>query len=469
MRRNGKVGPGWRTRTARPPGPPARVVVGHTLQFARDPLGFPRYCTRTYGGLVFLRLRGLNVYLVTDPSLLEDVLVARRHHFTIDRLSRRLADALGESLLISDGPFWEQQRHLVQPAFARDRLGAYADAVSDAAVREVNSWSHAEAINLLPRLSALSVDAIGGTVLGGIQLARPEDVVASLEVLMQHVLGFRETGVRPPAWLPTPGNRRARRALVRINQSLRYAVDQADSLDPDGVVALLEAARRKGMPGVDEKQVQDELVTMLLVGHDTTSLALTFACWLLARHVEVQDEAAAEVEGVLDGRNPELRDLPRLPLLDAVARETLRLYPPVWAFGREAHEPVELGGYPIDAGAQILVSPWVNHRSDDWFPGPDEFRPGRWLDGETDGVPRLAWLPFGAGPRHCLGSRLAMVELVVVLAVILQRWQLDASEAGDLLLKATATLRPKVPVRLHVTRRGGPVQRDGPVTKSEVP
>jgi cytochrome P450 len=200
-----------------------------------------------------------------------------------------------------------------------------------------------------------------------------------------------------------------------------------------------------------DPQVRDELVTMLLVGHETSALALTYAFWLLAQQPESFERLCREVDDVLGGAAPDADNINQLEYAEWVFNETLRLYPPVWATGREALNDFELGGYPIRAGAQILLSPWVSHRNPRYFDAPDQFRPERWADPSR--WPRYAYFPFGGGPRTCLGNRFARLEALIILATVAQRFTFRAASDTPLDLLPTVTLRPRNPVHLTVVAR----------------
>ena len=204
---------------------------------------------------------------------------------------------------------------------------------------------------------------------------------------------------------------------------------------------------------MSDRQLRDEIVTLFLAGHETTAIALTCALHALAAHPDVAARVHAEIDATLGDRPAESADLSRLKLLDAVVRETMRLYPPAWIIGREAVKPIDLPGAHIPAGSQILISQWVMHRDARWFPEPTTFRPDRWLDGSTASLHRHAYIPFGGGPRVCIGNHFAMLEAVLILATYLQRLEVALAPDTTLKLAPSVTLRPTEPVRLTVRPR----------------
>jgi cytochrome P450 len=422
------------------------VFVGNTFDLAKDPLQFLKSCAGEYGDIFFLRVRWLNVYVLCGQQGLDQVLVRRPDAFILDRLSRGLRDALGDSLLVADGPAWRRQRGMVLPAFRQEQLARYGQTIGDLARREVAQWPSLGVVDLFDRMGQLALAIVLQTVLG---IEDPVDrarVGLSLRVLMTQVRGILGTGVRVPVRLPTPGNLRARQALGYIEDVLRQALDAVEGVRSDGMLGLLRQARDSGLIG--DAQIRDEFVTMLLVGHETVALAATYTCWLIAGDRELQQELFDEAQAA----GTRLGASGGPPLLRAVIKEALRLYPPVWAMGREVARPVEVGDYPLEAGSQVLIPIWVNHRHPAWYSRPESFRPERWVTGETTGLPTSAFLPFGAGSRSCLGERLAYQEIELIVTAVVSTFRLAALQSAVSVVP-TVTLRPRSPVQLLVDRR----------------
>jgi cytochrome P450 len=273
-----------------------------------------------------------------------------------------------------------------------------------------------------------------------------------LDKLMNHVLGIARSGMRLPLSIPTPANVAARNALQYFDAIIYGVIQQrrATASSSDDLVSLFLSARDENGNGLTDLEIRDELLTMLLVGHDTSALGLTFACWLLAQHPEASDRLVDEVDAVIGGELPGYQHVGQLPYTEAVWKETLRLYPPVWAMGREALRACEVGGYAIRPGAQVLLSPWVSHRNPRFFDDPTSFLPERWLDGRSKDLPPFAYFPFGGGPRMCIGYGFARMESLLVLATLAQRFRLRPGSLPSLRLLPTVTLRPRHAVKLRV-------------------
>jgi cytochrome P450 len=216
---------------------------------------------------------------------------------------------------------------------------------------------------------------------------------------------------------------------------------------------MLMSARDDDGDAMSDVQLRDELVTLFLAGHETTAIALSWTWYLLAHHPLVKDRLVAELFGEMDRRPATVADLPRLPFADAVVKEAIRLYPPAYVLGREALTDCEIGGYPIPAGATLFMSPWVMHRDPRWFASPEKFLPERWLDGLAVRLPRFAYMPFGGGPRICIGDRFAMMEAVLILATIARRFRLERVSDTEVVPFPSITLRPEGGVWMKLSRR----------------
>jgi cytochrome P450 len=405
---------------------------------------------------VRLHIRGLRVILLADPHRIEDVLVTHHGSFTVDRLSRGMRDAIGESLLVSDGEFWLQQRRLIQPVFQRARLPSYADTARPIIESQLNQGISKVPVEASQFMSDLALRIVGVTVLGYDFSNEIQLITDALNVLMRRIHGISNTGVRPPVAIPTPGNLRCRKALMRLRgliHTVLQSVDDCDHRAEPTLLTVLRNAQRAGPSRISERQVMDELITMLLVGHETVALTLTYAAWLLAAHPDVQARAREEVDRCVGRESPKYSDLTGLKFLEGVMNESLRLYPPVWAFGREAVERVNIAGVHITPATQVLISPWVSHRDPTFFSRPADFRPDRWITGELNDLPRFAFLPFGGGPRTCVGDRLARTEVILVLTLLLQRYRIKPDANSSLQLLPSITLRPRHALNIEFSPR----------------
>ncbi len=257
------------------------------------------------------------------------------------------------------------------------------------------------------------------------------------------------------AWVPTPRNLAMNRAVKQIDELLYRIITKRRASEPrDDLLGTLLAAQDDEGARMSDEQLRDEAITLSLAGHETTALALAHTLYLLSKHPDVERRLHAEIASVLGGRLPTAADVRALPYTECVLKETMRLYPPAWTTGREVAEEVEIGGYVIPKGAQILASQWVVHRDPRWFPNPEGFDPDRWAPDRARDLPRFAYFPFGGGPRVCIGNHFAMMEATLILAILVQRFRIELHPGQRLALRPTATLRQAGPgLRVRVVER----------------
>lgn len=436
---------------APPRGPRGIPFIGNTVDLLADPLAFLTRISRRYGDVVRFGLPGQNVYLLNHPDAIEETLKASGEDLTKDDFTQRLSVAVGRGLLTSDGEFWRRQRKLAQPAFHHHRVRAYGEVMVRHAEGAVARFRHGETRDIHEDMMRLTLDIVAETLFGADVGGAAHRIGSALEALMDRFAGYEAI---LPAWLPTPGNRRIARALKSMDEVV-YGIIQQRRSEPDrgDLLSMLLAATTEEGGGMSDRQLRDEVVTLLLAGHETTALALTFGFQLLARNLGALEKLSEEVTGVLGGRSPTFEDLPRLPYADAVVRETLRLYPPAWAIGREAARPCRIADLDLVPGDQLWLAQWVVHRDARWFPEPEAFEPARWRGELVKRLPRFAYFPFGGGPRICIGNAFAMMEAVLLLATIVQRVHLFTDDRKPPKLAPSVTLRPSGPVRMRVATR----------------
>jgi len=445
------------------PGPPGLPVVGNLPELARDPLAFFSRCARDYGDVVRFRVPGVTAYLLSHPDHIEDLLITQRHNFIKGRAVQANRPLLGDGLLTSEGEDWLRDRRLVQPAFHRDRIAGHAGLIVERAMHMLSGWRDGQKCAIDRELSWLVQEIAAQTLLGvDIGDALPEAREAFGTCLAEFRAGMR-TGFLVPAGVPTPGNLRLRRAVGRLDAIVyRVIAERRAHLDeegdrPDMLTLLLRSMQEQeqAVPQGD-RRLRDEVVTLFVAGHETTGIALTFTCYLLARHPAVQAQLLAELEARLDGRLPTAADLPLLPFTQMVIKEALRLYPPAWALVRTAIRDCEIGGQRLRAGDSVTVSQWVLHHDARYFARPYQFEPERWAAPGPLDLPRFAYFPFGGGPRGCIGEGLALLELGLIVATIVPRFGFELTSARDLELLPSITLRPRDSVEVRLTKRRGP-------------
>ncbi|MFO0910806.1 MAG: cytochrome P450 [Isosphaeraceae bacterium] len=448
------------SRGTRPPGPRGRLILGHTFDYIRDPLAFLTRCARDHGDIVRLRLGTSTAYLVSHPDLISEVLRTHATEVIKDELTRLLIPLVGHGLLTSEGDFWRRQRKLATPAFQHQQIAGYGATMVDLAQGLSETWGIAardgQPRNVHDDFGALTLAIVGKTLFGGDVGDAARRIGPALAQLTEYYLNpYKWFRIRE--WLPTRENR-AFRASVRLVDETVYDLIRRRRAQPveehrdDLLEGFLRALDDDGS-GMTDAQLRDECVTLFLAGHETTALALSFVFHLLAHHPEVDERLAQELESVLGDRPATAADVERLDYTEAVVREAMRLYPPAWGIGREAVVPFTLGGYPVPKGTQLIIAQWVTHRDPRWWTEPEAFRPERWENDLARRLPRGVYLPFGDGPRICIGNHFAMMELILVLATLARRYRVEPVEGDVLGLIPSITLRPNGGTRMFVRPR----------------
>jgi cytochrome P450 len=447
---------------AAPPGPPGAPMIGSALELQRDVLGTYERARRAYGDIVRFSLGpsrlGRSVYVVFHPDAVRRVLASEADGYRKDnRFYEEVRWALGDGLLNSQDEAWLRQRRFIQPLFTRRRIAGYGRSMADEAVDLVERWQSRAAdgttIDLHAEMSRLTLRVVG-RLLFGADVERAIPVVAyAFPILGQYALRRAFAPVRVPRSWPTPSNRRAARAqrdLYAVCDELIARRRAADSQDED-LLSLLVGARDRGEQ-LDDAEIRDQVLIFLLAGHDTTAIALTFALYLLGRHPDAQTRVRDEVGAVLGDRTPGTEDVGGLPYTTMVLKEAMRLYPPAWGLGRRSVAGDSIDGFEIPPGSDVVVSAWVTHRHPAFWEDPERFDPERFAPEREAGRHRHAYFPFGAGPRECIGQYFSMLEAVIALAVIAQRYEL-ASQTERIPLAPRITLNPGAPVPCRVTPR----------------
>ncbi|WEL24372.1 cytochrome P450 [Haloferax volcanii] len=456
--------------SATPPGPKGLPLFGASRQYARDPFTFLTAVADAYGDVVHFDLGPLDTYMLTNPADVETVLVSEASKFRKPQFQdRAIGDLLGDGLLMSEGVTWKRQRQLAQPAFDVRRISTMAGMMTDRTESMLSSWGDGDVVDVQLEMARLTVeiivDAMFGTDLDDERIRRVQE---NLEPLGAR---FEPDPLRflTPDWAPTRENREYKRALseleslvwdiVEERRGTEYGETPASSVPADATgeerpMDLLSILLRAYDEGEQtEKNLRDELMTMLLAGHDTTALTLTYAWYLLSQHPEAEAKLHRELDEVLGGRTPTFEDVRKLEYTERVLNEAMRLYPPVYVMFREPKVDVRLGGYRVPAGSAIMLPQWVVHRSERWWDDPLEFDPDRWAPERAGDRPRFAYFPFGGGPRHCIGKHLSLLEGRLILGTVAQRYELDYVRDEPFSLRGSLTMHPEEPMGMRLRAR----------------
>ncbi|QRK09724.1 cytochrome P450 [Archangium violaceum] len=443
------------SRAQLPPGPRPLPVLGSVLDYAKEPLAFIERCARGYGDVVYVNFLSGPTYVLQHPEHIEHVLVTRHRHYVKDKLQQRILGGrlLGKGLLTNEGDSWLRQRRLMQPAFHRQRLAAYGQVMVGHARRQLASWRDGEVHDVYADMMRLTLGIVIKSLFDLEAEGEAGAVGPALARVMEHFA--RLQSVVFPDWLPTPENLGYREAVERLNVFVSHLIQRRREAGGDAgdLLSLLLHVQDEEGGRMSDQQIRDEVLTLALAGHETTSITLAFCFHLLARNPEAEAALHRELDSVLGGREPTVEDLPALPFTECVVKESLRLYPPAWSLSREALEEDEVGGWRIPAGAVVVMNPWTVHRDARFFEEPEAFRPQRWAGGLEQRLPRFAWFPFGGGPRLCIGSGFAMMEARLVLATLAQRFRFERVPGDAVELLPSITLRPKHGVKVRLRAR----------------
>jgi cytochrome P450 len=430
---------------------PKTTELGLTtaLAFGRDMLRGPLAYFERYGDTFETKLLGVPYVVTRDPNWIMEVLLKQHASVIKDSTTRALTMLLGNGLLVSEGELWKTRRRLIQPHFQPAQLGGLFSNMQRETSREIESWQSGQSINLNELMARISLRA-ALRALCGAEADRLPDCESSILACMNYFSGFLGTLIPLPTWVPTPTNLRFIRARRHLRSAVAAIVREAEKGTAEGTpLGNLLLARREGH--ITDEALQDEVITLLLAGHETSALTLTYTLGLLAQHPSEQDAIAEEL--AVSGVPSSMQDVQRASRLRSALTESLRLYPASWAVGREVIVPVEIQGQKLAPGTQLFLHQWAAHHDPRWFSEPNRFDPTRWTEAFTANLPKGAYAPFGAGPRVCIGQHFALAEIMVVLGTLLSRFRHIAVSEFPPPLQPSVTLRPRAPVLVRVQSR----------------
>jgi cytochrome P450 len=384
-------------------------------------------------------------YVITDPQLAYEVFVTRHQEFhKADLIRHAVTPFAGNGLLTSEGDFWKRQRKLAQPAFHHQRIAAYGAMVTDETQKLIATWQPGETRNLARDMMALTLKVVNKTLFN-VELNEQVDHIGELMQVILEAANDRINSYNPLFERIFKGQkRRETAALAELNRIIDDIITQhrAQGDDQGDLLSMLLAARDEDGEPMEERQLRDEVVTLFIAGHETTANALTWTFYLLAENPTVTQKLMTEI-ATLQGQIPTVRDLAQLPYSEQVVKESMRLYPPAGGATRQPLHDIELGGYPIPKGSNMAVSSHAMHRDPTLFPDPLRFDPDRFSPENESKIPKYAYLPFGGGPRVCIGNSFAMMEARLALITILQQWKLQLAPNQTIRAEQLFTTRPK--------------------------
>lgn len=419
-------------RSSYPPGPRDRVCgITFYTPIRNNPLAFAQQVWRDYGDFTYVRIGWVRLYFVNRPELIREVLSTQVKNFRkLGRQMRALRKIEGDGLVVSDGATWARHRPVVQGSFHSRHFAQYANIAVEFTARRIAKWTPNQPMDLAAEMNELALQIIGKIVFDediADRAAKLRDAVHVFRSYMQHEIS---TPIVLPDWLPLPGKIRQRRAIRDLNEliweKIRIHRQSASHGNNDMLAQMLTASAglSSGTP-ISDDEIRDEAATLFVAGHDTTSAALAWFWFVLSQQPEAEARVIREIDTVCGQRRPSVQDVPRLKYLEMVVKESMRLYPAAgFLFGREAVQDVELGGHTLRRGAWVFIAPYLVHRDPKNFPQPEVFDAERFSPERIDEIPPYAYIPFGGGPRICIGNSMATMEIMLLAATVLQQFRL---------------------------------------------
>jgi cytochrome P450 len=439
-----------------PPGPRGIPILGSSLNYFRDILKFLLSVNKEFGDIAYFKLGNRNMYMVSDPEIVKDVLVTNNRNFCKSRALQRAKLIVGEGLLTSEGDFHLKQRRMMQPVFHNRKISKYSDSMSEYALKESANWKHGDVIDIHKSVMKITLGVVVKSLFSSDIDSESSEIGKALTVVMKQfprlVFPFSEYLDH----IPLPGNIRCKKAMEKLDGTIYQMIEcrRKDKNKYDDLLALLlDATDEEDNTHMDNEQLRDEAMTLFIAGQESTANAITWALYLISENRDVEKKISEEIKVVLGDRTPSWSDYQNLKYLISVFYESLRLYPPAWAVVRRAIRDYQLKDYIVPAGSDIIMSQYVIHRKEYYYTDPEKFIPERWTDKFKKDLPQYAFFPFGGGPRRCIGEGFAWMEGVLILAVLLMKWKMKLYNRSDVIPDPLVTLRPKNGLIMRMEKR----------------
>ncbi|HEV7427480.1 MAG TPA: cytochrome P450 [Thermoanaerobaculia bacterium] len=433
-----------------PPGPKSRIPFRYLRTLQRDPIPFFTRLASEYSDASQFHVGPQQIFFFNHPDLIRDVLVTQHRSFHKSRVLQRSKIIFGEGLLTSEEELHRRQRRLAQPAFHRERIARYAEVMIERASRL--AWREGEVLDVHQEMMRLTLSVVAKTLFDADVDQDADEIGAALTSLVDLFPTLMNPFANLLRKLPLPQTLRFRRSLERLDRTVYGIIDERRKSGEDRgdlLSMLLMAVDEEGDGGgMTDQQLRDEAMTLFLAGHETTANALAWTWYLLSLNPEASDAMHRELREILGDRLPTPADYARLPYTEMVVAESMRMFPPAWAVSRLAIEDAMIGEWLVPRGAVVVAAQAVTHRDPRWFPDPSRFDPLRFTPEAKASRPKLAYFPFGAGPRICIGEGFAWMEAVLIVATIAQRWNFELL-SRDVQPQASITLRPKGGIKMR--------------------
>ncbi|MEQ1877328.1 MAG: cytochrome P450 [Bdellovibrionia bacterium] len=439
------------------PGPYGHFLFGNLPERRADPLNLFMKCALKYGPVARIRTVPLirtPIYLVSHPDHAQHVLQTQHSNYRKGLAVRFLKVPLGDGLLTGEGEHWKKQRRLTQPAFHQKSLALMAGKMVRATEEMMAGWKQRSAgsqtLDIAQEMMRLTLRIAGETMFSVDVSQEADQVGRAVSALLVYVNRAMLSVVPLPFWVPTPANLKARRLLQTMDQLIYRIIRErraSPAADSDLLSLLLASKDEETGEQMADKHLRDEIITLFVAGHETTANVLSWTLYLLSQNPKWADLARQEAIAVLGTRSAGFEDGTRLPIIHSIVQESMRLFPPAWVIGRQANEDDRIGGFRIEKDSVVIVSPYVLHHHPEFWTDVEQFRPERF---STEKLHRFAYIPFGSGPRVCIGSQFAMLEAQLLLATMLREFRFDLAPGEKVTPEPLITLRPKNGLRMVV-------------------
>lgn len=434
-----------------PPGVFGIRALPYVSKLAKDPIGFFQLMQSKFGNSARFGLRQVVFHLITQPEDIKRVLQENNQNYHKGVFYKELGRILGKGLLNSEGEFWKKQRKLIQPSFHKQRISEFVEIMAQETEKTSENWKKISSLDISKEMMRLTFAIVGRTLFRTEVESYAARIEHSLKIALELVTK-RITRIFPfPFSWPTPENLKLKRALKDMHSVVDELIaERKKNPSNDLISMLLEVRDEETGETMSESQVRDEAITLLLAGHETTANALSWGFYLLSKHPEICEKVREEANRVLGDKTPNLEDVQKLTYTRKVLDEVLRLYPPAWVIERTAMGPDQIGGYDVETGTNISICIFNIHRNPDFWENPDKFDPDRFDEERSTDRPKYAYLPFGGGPRICIGNIFALTEATLILAMLVKNYKFQTDPNHPVVMEPLVTLRPKYGILLNI-------------------
>ncbi len=439
---------------------PKNNLVSRGSEFKKQPLDFMVSIMKEYPSIAEIKILHRTLVFISDPKLVRDILQTNQKHYSKSSIYEHLKLLLGEGLVTSEGEMWKRQRKLIQPSFHKQYINNMFDTMLACTNEMLEEWKvkaeKGESFDIWEETKAVTLQIIGKTMLSTDVKTEARPISTSLAYMGGAIKDKSVKLINFPLWVPTPSNmafKSHRKVLDEIIYKIIGERKKSGNTKGDLLDMLMESRYEDTGEAMPDKLLRDELMTIFIAGHSTTATALAWTFYLISQNKDVYEKLKKEIDEVVGDSEITFQHLQQLKYTKACFNEGMRLYPPVWLFGRLADRDNKVGDYIIKKGTDVLISPFIVHRNEDYWTDPETFNPDRWETEEVKGMDKFAYFPFAAGPRMCIGNNFALLEADIVIAKIIQRFEFDYVGEASPVIEASTTLRVKDGIFMKIKSR----------------